>query len=179
VDGDVQDYTLGQLKQVLVPAAGAVAAAMGGDSSDSSDSGSDDSEAGSSSSARLASQARKAFRVAPRTVSAMSPDALARTEMETYRGVCTDVSMRPLESPLTFWSGYEFQMPRHYRLARRVFAILATEGNAERFFSKAGAVLTGKRMQLDPEVASASSIFGLECNMFAISERQFNAVLDE
>ena len=87
--------------------------------------------------------------------------------------------MRPLESPLTFWSGYEFQMPRHYRLARRVFAILATEGNAERFFSKAGAVLTGKRMQLDPEVASASSIFGLECNMFAISERQFNAVLDE
>ena len=179
VDGDVHDYTLPQLERVIVPWTGATAAAMGGSASDDSESESDDSDdSASAGSALLAMQARKAYRASGRAPIA-TPAERSRSEMETYRAIAVGAANSALESPLVFWSQYEFQLPRHYKLARRVFAILATEANCERFFSKAGSVLTAKRMLLDPEVAAATSVFGLECDLFAITDAQFNAILDE
>ena len=59
-----------------------------------------------------------------------------------------------------------------YRLARCVYSVLSTEANAERAFSKAGAVLCAKRTRLGPDIASAATVFGMEYKLFAFSSAE-------
>ena len=76
-----------------------------------------------------------------------------------------------------FWADHEFSHPTLYRIARRVFGALATEGNCERMFSQSGAILSAKRMQMEPELASAKTVLSKEHELFAVSAKDFGAFM--
>ena len=61
----------------------------------------------------------------------------------------------------------------------RVYSVLSTEANAERVFSKAGAVLCAKRTRLGPDIASTATVFGMECKLFAFSSAEHAALAAE
>ena len=76
-----------------------------------------------------------------------------------------------------FWADHEFSHPTLYRIARRVFGALATEANCERMFSRSGAILSAKRMQMEPELASAKTVLSKEHELFAVSAKDFGAFM--
>ena len=100
---------------------------------------------------------------------------LSSIERDVATGLPT-MTMTMLSSK--FWADHEFSHPTLYRIARRVFgALLATEANCERMFSRSGAILSAKRMQMEPELASATTVLSKEHELFAISAKDFGAFM--
>ena len=104
---------------------------------------------------------KRAKSAAPRPTSL--DDATIRqkceTELTAYLfGVCQDLMDKngKYSNPLEWWEKYESNYPILARLAVAVvfLAIPATSAPSERIWSRAAGVLTTKRANLDPEVAS-------------------------
>ena len=85
--------------------------------------------------------------------------------------------VRQCTNPLEFWARHQHSYPALYQIARRVFGALATEANCERMFSRSGAVLSAKRMSMEPALASATTILSKEHELFALSATDFGAYM--
>ena len=98
-----------------------------------------------------------------------TPRARATEEVQRFLALAVAARAHAATSPLVFWSAHEYTMPTLYRLARIAFAVLSTEANADRAFSRSGAILCAKRIRLDPDLASAATEYGMEYMLFALT----------